>query len=166
KTIHRLLEFEPALGGFRRDAHNPLDADLLVVDEASMVDVSLMYALLKAVPPAACLVLVGDVDQLPSVGPGLVLGDVIGSKAVPVVRLTEIFRQAGKSWIVRAAHAVRQGEMPESAPAGQGDFYFVQADSPEAVVGRIITMVRERIPKRFGLDPFRDVQVLTPMNVS
>ena len=166
RTIHRLLEFDPH-GGFRRDQHNPLDVDLLVVDEASMVDVALMYSLLKAVPSRACLVLVGDVDQLPSVGPGLVLGDVIASGGVPVVRLTEIFRQAGKSWIVRAAHAVRQGELPESAPAGgDGDFYFVEAQSPEAVTERILAMVRERIPKRFGLDPLRDVQVLTPMNRS
>jgi exodeoxyribonuclease V alpha subunit len=112
------------------------------------------------------VVLVGDVDQLPSVGPGTVLADVIASRAVPVVRLTEIFRQAGKSWIVRAAHGVREGRLPESAPAGQGDFYFVEANDPEVILERIITMVRERIPSRFGLDPFRDVQVLTPMNGS
>jgi exodeoxyribonuclease V alpha subunit len=164
KTIHRLLEFEPALGGFKRDAHNPLDLDLLVVDEASMVDVVLMNHLLRAVPPHACVVLVGDVDQLPSVGPGRVLADLIESRAVPVVRLTEIFRQAGQSWIVRAAHAVKHGEMPEAAPAGQGDFYFVEASSPQTVIDRIVTMLRERIPARFGLDPVRDVQVLTPMN--
>jgi exodeoxyribonuclease V alpha subunit len=166
KTIHRLLEFDPALGGFKRDAVKPLDLDLLVVDEASMVDVVLMYQLLKAVPPHACLVLVGDVDQLPSVGPGTVLADLIASGEVPVVRLTEIFRQAGQSWIVRAAHAVKQGELPESAPPGNGDFYFVEAGSPEAVMDRIIAMVRDRIPAKFGLDPFRDVQVLTPMNRS
>ncbi len=164
KTIHRLLEFDPALGGFKRDGNNPLDLDLLVVDEASMVDVVLMNRLLQAVPKRACLVLVGDVDQLPSVGPGMVLADTIASGVVPVVRLTEIFRQAGQSWIVRAAHAVRQGEVPESAPPGQGDFYFIEAPTPEAVTDRIITMLRERIPKAFGLDPFRDVQVLTPMN--
>jgi len=166
KTIHRLLEFDPALGGFKRDAANPLDLDLLVVDETSMVDVALMYQLLRAVPRRACLVLVGDVDQLPSVGPGAVLADVIASGAVPVVRLTEIFRQAGRSLIVRAAHAVRRGEIPESAAPGQGDFYFVEANEPSAAVERIVAMVRERIPKRFGLDPFRDVQVLTPMNRS
>ena len=131
-----------------------------------MVDVVLMNQLLRAVPPWACLVLVGDVDQLPSVGPGTVLADVIASQAVPVVRLTEIFRQAGQSWIVRAAHAVNAGELPESAPAGQGDFYFVEAETPEAILDRIVQMVRERIPARFGLDPFRDVQVLTPMNRS
>jgi exodeoxyribonuclease V alpha subunit len=166
KTIHRLLEFEPALGGFRRDAAQPLDLDLLVVDEASMVDVVLMHQLLRAVPAHACVVLVGDVDQLPSVGPGLVLADLIASKTVPVVRLTEIFRQAGQSWIVRAAHAIRHGELPESAPAGQGDFYFVEANTPDAVIERILAMVRQRIPARFGLDPLRDVQVLTPMNRS
>jgi exodeoxyribonuclease V alpha subunit len=166
KTIHRLLEFDPALGGFKRTRENPLEVDLLLVDEASMVDVVLMNQLLRAVPPWACLVLVGDVDQLPSVGPGTVLADIIASRAVPVVRLTEIFRQAGQSWIVRAAHHVNHGELPESAPAGQGDFYFVEANTPEAILERIITLVRERIPARFGLDPFRDIQVLTPMNRS
>jgi exodeoxyribonuclease V alpha subunit len=164
KTIHRLLEADPALGGFKRTAVNPLDLDLLVVDEASMVDVSLMYQLVRAVPRRACLVLVGDVDQLPSVGPGTVLADLIGSGVVPVVRLTEIFRQAGQSWIVRAAHAIQRGELPESAPAGGGgDFYFVEADTPAAAVDRILTLVRERIPRRFGLDALADVQVLTPM---
>ncbi|HKI37562.1 MAG TPA: ATP-dependent RecD-like DNA helicase [Gemmataceae bacterium] len=166
KTIHRLLAFDPALGGFKHDRDRPLDLDLLVVDEASMVDVALMNKLAQAVPRHACLVIVGDVDQLPSVGPGTVLGDVIASGVVPVVRLTEIFRQAGASWIVRAAHAVNGGEMPESAPAGQGDFYFVEADDPQTILDRIVTMVRDRIPARFGLDPFRDVQVLTPMNRS
>jgi exodeoxyribonuclease V alpha subunit len=166
KTIHRLLEFDPALGGFKHDRGRPLDLDLLVIDEASMVDVALMNKLAQAVPRHACLVLVGDVDQLPSVGPGTVLADVIASSVVPVVRLTEIFRQAEASWIVRAAHAVNAGEMPESAPAGQGDFYFVEADDPPTILDRIVTMIRDRIPARFGLDPFRDVQVLTPMNRS
>jgi exodeoxyribonuclease V alpha subunit len=166
RTIHRLLEFDPALGGFKRDRNQPLDVDLVVVDEVSMVDVVLMNQLLRALPPRTCLVLVGDVDQLPSVGPGMVLADVIASRAVPVARLTEIFRQAGQSWIVRAAHRVNHGEEPESAPPGQGDFYFIEAATPEAVLDRIVTLVRERIPSRFGLDPFRDVQVLTPMNRS
>jgi exodeoxyribonuclease V alpha subunit len=166
RTIHRLLEFDAALGGFRRGSVEPLDLDLLVVDEASMVDVVLMYQLAKSVPAHACLILVGDGDQLPSVGPGRVLGDVIASGVVPVVRLTEIFRQAGRSWIVRAAHAINRGELPESAPPGQGDFYFVEAATPEQVTERIITMVRDRIPARFGLDPLRDVQILTPMNRS
>jgi exodeoxyribonuclease V alpha subunit len=161
-TIHRLLGFDPR-GGFARGREEPLDADLVVVDETSMVDVVLMNRLLQAVPEYACVVFVGDVDQLPSVGAGSVLTDLIESKTVPVARLTEIHRQAGSSWIVRAAHAVNRGEVPESAPVGgDGDFYFVEANEPEAVVGIIRQMVTERIPKKFGLDPFRDVQVLTP----
>jgi exodeoxyribonuclease V alpha subunit len=167
KTIHRLLEFDPAVGGFKRDRANHLDIDLLIVDETSMVDVVLMNQLLRAVPPWACVVLVGDVDQLPSVGPGTVLADLIASGAVPVVRLTEIFRQAGQSGIVRAAHLVNQGEVSDTGPpAGTSDFYFVEANTPEAVLDRIVTLVRDRIPARFGLDPLRDVQVLSPMNRS
>ncbi len=166
RTIHRLLEFDAALGGFRRGAAEPLDVDLLVVDEVSMVDVMLMNQLVRSVPAHACLVLVGDADQLPSIGPGRVLADVIASGVVPVVRLTEIFRQAERSWIVRAAHAINHGRLPESAPPGQGDFYFVEAATPEQVTERIVAMVSDRIPARFGLDPLRDVQVLTPMNRS
>ena len=166
KTIHRLLEFDPGLGTFKRDRDHPLDVDLLVVDEASMVDVALMNRLVQAIPRRACLVLVGDVDQLPSVGPGTVLADILCSDTVAVVRLTEIFRQAEQSWIVRGAHAVNQGQMPESAPAGQGDFYFIEAQTPEEILDRVITVVRDRIPARFGFDPFRDIQVLTPMNRS
>jgi exodeoxyribonuclease V alpha subunit len=164
KTIHRLLEFDAGFGGFKRDREHPLDYDLIVVDEASMVDIVLMNQLLRAVSPWACLVLVGDVDQLPSVGPGAVLGDVIASGTVPVVRLTEIFRQAGQSWIVRAAHAVNAGELPMSAPAAAGDFYVIEAETPEAIIDRLVQTVRDRIPARFGLDPVRDVQVLSPMN--
>jgi exodeoxyribonuclease V alpha subunit len=166
KTIHRLLEFDGGGRDFLRNRDNPLELDLLIVDEASMVDVVLMNQLLRAVPAEACLVLVGDVDQLPSVGPGTVLADLIGSGALPVVRLTEIFRQAEQSWIVRAAHQVNHGLLPESAPPARGDFYFVEADSPDAILDRILAMIRERIPARFGLDPVRDVQVLTPMNRS
>ncbi len=165
KTIHRLLEYDPGIGGFRRGKENPLDVDLLVVDETSMADVVLMNQLLRAVPPWACVVLVGDVDQLPSVGPGSVLKDLIESGTVAVVRLTHIHRQAGSSYIVRAAHAVNHGDEPESAPpGGKGDFYFVEADDENLVVDRIVEMVRTRIPARFGLDPFKDVQVLSPMN--
>jgi exodeoxyribonuclease V alpha subunit len=162
KTIHRLLEFDPGIGGFRRGKENPLDVDVLVVDEVSMVDVVLMNQLLRAVPPFASIVFVGDVDQLPSVGAGSVLADLIESKVLPVARLTEVHRQAGASWIVRAAHAVNHGEQPESAPAGKGDFYFVEADAPEAVIDRIRQAVTTRIPAAFGLDPLKDVQVLTP----
>jgi exodeoxyribonuclease V alpha subunit len=166
RTIHRLLEYNPGINGFKRDGRNPLRADLLVVDETSMVDVVLMHQLLLAVPSKACLLLVGDVDQLPSVGPGTVLADIIDSGAVPVVRLTEIFRQAGQSWIVRAAHRVKNGEIPETAPDKQGDFFLVEAETPDAVMDRIVTLVRDRIPARFKLNPFRDIQVLTPMNRS
>jgi exodeoxyribonuclease V alpha subunit len=165
RTIHRLLEFDAGLGGFRRGKENPLDLDLLVVDEMSMADVVLTNQLLRAVPPWACVLLVGDVDQLPSVGPGSVLLDLIESGTVAVVRLTQVHRQAEWSYIVRAAHAVNSGDEPESAPpGGKGDFYFVEADDDAAVVDKIVTMVKDRIPARFGLDPFRDVQVLAPMN--
>jgi exodeoxyribonuclease V alpha subunit len=166
KTIHRLLEFDPAAGGFKRDEEEPLQLDLLIVDEASMMDISLAHALLRAVPLNACVVFVGDVDQLPSVGPGTVLKDLIGSEVVPVVRLTEIFRQAEQSWIVRAAHRVNEGRLPESAPPNGGDFYFIEAEDPATVLDRILTVVHERIPARFGFDPFRDIQVLTPMHNS
>lgn len=166
KTIHRLLEFDAAAGGFRRGRENPLDVDLLVVDEVSMVDLTLMNRLLTAVPQSACVVFVGDRDQLPSVGAGSVLADLIDSGTVAVARLTEIHRQAGASHIVRAAHAVHAGELPESAPTPDGDFYFIEVDDPAQVLDRILTMVKERIPKKFGLDPLRDVQVLSPMNKS
>ena len=165
RTIHRLLEVDPRSGGFRRDADNPVDCDLLVVDEASMVDVLLMHALLKAVPDHAGLLIVGDIDQLPSVGPGQVLADVIASTAVPVVRLTEVFRQAAMSRIIVNAHRINQGGVPDLArPEAISDFYFVPADDPETAVPRILDLVRTRIPRRFGLDPIRDIQVLCPMN--
>ena len=166
KTIHRLLEVDPRTGGFKRTEANPLAADLVVVDETSMVDVLLMDALLRAVPRDAAVLLVGDVDQLPSVGPGQVLADVIGSGAVPVVRLTEVFRQAAESRIVLAAHRVNEGQMPAfaAAPDAPNDFFFIDADSPEDGVHKILQVVRERIPQRFGFDPIADVQVLCPMN--
>ena len=165
KTIHRLLEVDPKGGGFKRGDDNPLDCDLLVVDETSMVDVMLMQALMKAVPDKSALLLVGDIDQLPSVGPGQVLADVISSGAVPVVRLTEVFRQAAQSRIITSAHRINQGTIPDlSPPEAESDFYFVQADDPESAVGRIIELVKTRIPRRFGFDPIRDVQVLCPMN--
>jgi exodeoxyribonuclease V alpha subunit len=165
KTIHRLLEVDPGGGGFKRGDNNPLDCDLLVVDETSMVDVMLMQALVRAVPDRAALLIVGDIDQLPSVGPGQVLADVISSGAVPVVRLTEVFRQAAQSRIITSAHRINQGTIPDLSPPGvDSDFYFVQADDPETAVSRIIELVKTRIPKRFGLDPIRDIQVLCPMN--
>ncbi|CAO3436177.1 SF1B family DNA helicase RecD2 [Azospirillum doebereinerae] len=165
KTVHRLLETDPANCGFKRGAEAPLDCDLLVVDETSMVDVPLMAALLRALPRQAALLLVGDVDQLPSVGAGQVLADIIGSGAVPVARLTEIFRQAAESWIVTNAHRVNAGRMPdlEVPKDGETDFYFVAADDPETGARKVVEIVRDRIPRRFGLDAVRDVQVLAPM---
>jgi exodeoxyribonuclease V alpha subunit len=137
----------------------------LVVDETSMVDVMLMQALLKAVPDHAALLIVGDIDQLPSVGPGQVLADIITSNAVPVMRLTEVFRQAAQSRIITSAHKINQGSIPDlSRPEGDSDFYFVRADDPETAVGRIVELVKTRIPQRFGLDPIREIQVLCPMN--
>ena len=164
RTIHRLLEADPGTGGFKRGEAHPLDCDLLVVDEASMVDVPLMRALLLALPDTAALLLVGDVDQLPSVGPGQVLADVIASGAVPVVRLTEVFRQAAQSRIITNAHRINQGQMPELTAPDGSDFYFVEASEPEDAVRKLLAVVRDRVPARFGLDPVRDVQVLCPMN--
>lgn len=165
KTIHRLLEIDPKTGGFRRTEENPLECELLVVDETSMVDVLLMNALIKAVPPGAAVIFVGDVDQLPSVGPGQVLSDIITSRAVPVVHLTEVFRQAATSRIIQSAHRINAGQLPELVrPEGDTDFYFVPADTPDLAVERLIDVVRERIPRRFGVDPVRDIQVLCPMN--
>ena len=165
KTIHRLLEVDPRGGGFKRDSDYRLDCDLLVVDETSMVDVMLMHALMKAVPDDAALLIIGDIDQLPSVGPGQVLADVIASRAVPVVRLTEVFRQAAQSRIITSAHKVNQGSIPDlSNPERDSDFYFVQADDPETAVQRIVDLVKTRIPQRFGLNAIRDIQVLCPMN--
>ena len=165
RTIHRLLEVDPKAGGFKRNDENPLDCDLLVLDEASMVDVMLMHALTKAVSESAGLLIVGDIDQLPSVGPGQVLADIIASGVIPVVRLTEVFRQAAASRVIVSAHRVNQGKLPDlSKPDESSDFYFVQANDPETAVARIVELVKRRIPKRFGLDPIRDVQVLCPMN--
>ena len=164
RTIHRLLEADPSNGGFKRDETNPLSCDLLIVDEMSMVDVPLMRALLRAIPDEAALLLVGDVDQLPSVGPGQVLADIIASDSAPVVRLTEVFRQAAESQIIVNAHRINRGLMPELTPQEGSDFFFVDAADAEDGVGKLLAVVQRRIPARFGLDPVRDVQVLCPMN--
>jgi len=167
KTVHRLLEFDPATGDFRRNPSHPLSGDLFVMDETSMVDTMLAHQFFRAVPSSACVVLVGDVDQLPAVGPGSVLADLIRCRAVPVVRLTEVFRQAAASRIISAAYAINCGRVPDlTAPDELGDFYFVEADEPEAIRDRILRLVRERIPQRFGLNPRADIQVLSPMNRS
>jgi exodeoxyribonuclease V alpha subunit len=164
RTIHRLLETDPRTGNFRRNEENALDCDLLVVDETSMVDVPLMRALLRALPDRAALLLVGDVDQLPSVGPGQVLADVIASGAMPVVRLTEVFRQAAESRIIVNAHRINQGLMPSLTPIEGGDFYFVNAADAEEGIQKLLAIVQERIPRRFGFDPIGGIQVLCPMN--
>lgn len=162
-TIHRLLEFLPT-GGFKRGSRHPLDTDLVVVDEFSMVDVPLMASLCRALPAGCSLVLVGDPDQLPSVGPGAVLADVLASGAVPSVSLTEIFRQSEASRIVRAAHEVRHGRLPEEAQEKGSDFAFLHREEPEEIAALVLRLVREEIPRRLGLDPVRDVQVLAPMH--
>ena len=165
KTIHRLLEFDPKSFGFKRGEESPLECDFLVVDESSMVDVMLMQSLLKAVPNGAALLIVGDIDQLPSVGPGQVLADIIASNAVPVVRLMEVFRQAARSRIITVAHQINRGRIPDLGKVGgETDFYFVPATDPEEAVQRIINLVAKHIPRKFALDPIRDVQVLCPMN--
>ena len=163
-TIHRLLEFQPRAGGFQRTREHPLEADLVVIDEASMIDTPLFAAVLDALRPGAQLVLVGDIDQLPSVGPGAVLADVIASGAVTVIRLTEIFRQAAQSRIVVSAHRINRGEMPDLDAAPGADFFFIARDEPAAARATIVELVAERIPARFGLDPIADVQVLAPMH--
>jgi exodeoxyribonuclease V alpha subunit len=171
QTIHRLLEWGRSgrgrdAGGFARDASHPLEGDLLVVDEASMLDLPLARSLLAAVPTGAGVVLVGDVDQLPSVGPGQVLEDLIRSGAAPVARLTEVFRQAEGSGIVENAYRILRGELPVGAARAEdrADFYIVRAEQPERARDLVVRMCRERIPQAFGLDPLRDVQVLSPMH--
>ena len=164
KTLHRLLDFRPGDGRFRRDQDNPLDADAVIVDETSMVDILLMYHLLKAVPRRASLLLVGDVDQLPSVGPGNVLRDILDSGIVPSVFLADIFRQGERSQIIEQAHRINHGMMPRSFNDRSSDFYVATTDDPERAAELVVQICAERIPKRFGLNPLTDVQVLCPMN--
>jgi exodeoxyribonuclease V alpha subunit len=165
KTIHRLLEFQAASGGFTRNATRPLECDLLVTDEASMIDVPLMHKLIQALPERAHFLIVGDVDQLPSVGPGTALADMIRSKAVRVVHLKEIFRQAASSRIVISAHSINAGKMPEISPPGEeSDFFFIEREEPESIQSTILQLVRERIPGKLGFDPILNLQLLCPMN--
>jgi exodeoxyribonuclease V alpha subunit len=167
KTIHRLLEFSPQNNaGFRRNEENPLDADLVVIDESSMVDTVLMHHLLKAVPKEATLILVGDVDQLPSVGAGNVLRDIIDSGAVPCIRLNEIFRQARESLIIVNAHKINNGDMPVTHADREGhqDFYFIQQEEPEKVLEKILELCSKKVREKFGFDSLNDIQVLTPMH--
>ena len=163
RTIHRLLEFAPREGGFRRGQDLPLEAEAVIVDESSMIDISLMNALLRAVPDVARLVLVGDADQLPSVGPGNVLGDVIDSEAVPVARLRHIFRQAADNLIVTNAHRINGGEWPRIDNRADSGFYFVEEDDPARAAERLVDLVARRLPQGRDLDPMGQIQVLTPM---
>ena len=165
KTIHRLLEVQPGTGSYGRNEGNPLDCDLLVVDEVSMVDVTLMSHLLRALPQKASLLLVGDIDQLPSVGPGMVLQHLIESKVMPVVRLTEVFRQALHSRIITNAHRINQGYLPEIPEKGsESDFFVVDREEPDQIAATLVEMVKQRIPAKFHFDAIRDIQVLCPMN--
>ena len=168
-TLHRLLEFQPRTASFDRSASRPLEVDIVIVDEASMIDIALARALLVALPATAQLVLVGDIDQLPSVGPGAFLADVIASEAATVVELSEIFRQAAASRIVVAAHRINRGAVPDlQAPRGEdparSDFYFVAREEPASARDTVVELAAERIPARFGFDPAYDVQVLSPMH--
>ncbi len=165
KTIHRLLEYSFTKGGFQKNEEKPLNCDLLILDEASMIDTILMYHLIKAIPTFATVILVGDVNQLPSVGAGYVLNDIIASGTVPVVALNEIFRQARESRIIVNAHNINNGIVPTfENDMPDNDFYFIQQEDPEKVLEIILELTKERIPGRFGLDPVDDIQVLTPMH--
>jgi exodeoxyribonuclease V alpha subunit len=166
KTIHRLLEFDPSQMQFKRNEEWPLEAEVVIIDEASMIDVVLANSLFKAIPPDSQLILVGDVDQLPSVGPGTVLRDLIDSGAVPVARLTQVFRQAAESLIVQNAHRINRGEFPRLVKPGEqkSDCYFIETEDPDEMVELIVKSVAKSMPRRFGYDPMKDIQVLAPMN--
>jgi len=166
KTVHRLLEFDPSVRGFRKGKEDPIEAEVLVLDEASMLDLPLFHSVLNALSEKAQLILVGDSDQLPSVGPGNVLSDLIQSGVVPKVHLSQIFRQAGESQIVQGAHEINRGEFPAIMAPGEGksDFYFMEAEEPEEVVSLILKFVSEWIPKHFHFSPREEIQILSPMN--
>jgi len=166
-TLHRLLEWNPREGGFQRNARNPLETDVVVVDEVSMIDVLLAHHLAQAIPLTATLLLVGDADQLPSVGPGTVLKDLLAVPEIPAVRLTTIFRQAAQSRIVSNAHRVNRGEFPDlsvTASDQRQDFFFIAEDDPPKIQDLIVDLARRRLPSKYGLDPLADIQVLTPMH--
>ena len=162
-TIHSLLEYDFQKGGFKKNRENPLACDLLIVDEASMLDLSLLYSLLKALPDKAKLVLVGDVHQLPSVGPGSVLKDLIASRKLPVVSLTQIFRQAAGSSIIQNAHRIQQGKLPAFQSAPHADFFFIEEKEPEKLATLLLELVQDRLPRRYGFDPMKEIQLLSPM---
>jgi exodeoxyribonuclease V alpha subunit len=162
-----MLSYDFKTGTFRKNEENPLNADLVIADEASMIDLFLMYHLVRAVPATATMILVGDINQLPAVGPGNVLRDLIDSGQIPTVYLTEIFRQASESLIIVNAHRINQGLFPRLVRPNSGnlsDFYLIEQDDPERVAAPITELCRKRIPERFSLDPFSQIQVLTPMH--
>jgi exodeoxyribonuclease V alpha subunit len=162
KTVHRLLEYNPKDGMFRRNNRNPLDYDVVVIDEASMLDIMLAASLLDAIRQTSTLVLVGDVDQLPPVGPGTFLRDVIDARCLPVSRLTHIFRQEEGAGIVENAHMINAGEFPLFSKA-EGDFYLIEERDPAEVANKIVDLCERRLPAKFGFDRVRDIQVLCPM---
>ena len=161
KTIHRLLECKPP-EGYQKNEENPLEGDVLIVDECSMIDIVLMNSLLKATPPTMRLIMVGDIDQLPSVGAGNVLRDIIDSEAFPVVRLTRIFRQAQTSRIIMNAHRINEGKMPDISNGRDTDFFFMENEDAEASVPQIVKLVQENLPKYYHVEPSQ-IQVSTPM---
>jgi exodeoxyribonuclease V alpha subunit len=162
-TIHSLLQYDFGTGGFKRGHDLPLECDLIIVDEASMIDTFLMYHLLKAIPDHARIVLVGDINQLPSVGPGNVLKDLIESSQFPVTILKEIFRQAKGSKIITNAHMINEGLFPDLTADSEGDFFFISAEEPEQMLSKIIELLTTRLPKKYHLDPIDQIQVLAPM---
>lgn len=163
QTIHSLLEFDFRAGGFKRNHDNPLPCDLIIVDEASMIDTMLMYSLLKAIPSHARVIFVGDINQLPSVGPGNVLKDFIASHAISVTTLTEIYRQAAGSQIITNAHRINNGEFPNTRTQSDSDFFFIEALEPQEVQENILSLVAKRLPNKYGFDPISEIQVLSPM---
>jgi exodeoxyribonuclease V alpha subunit len=166
RTIHRMLEFDPSEMRFKRNDVWPLEADVVIIDESSMIDIVLANSLIKAIDERSQLIMVGDADQLPSVGPGAFLQDLISSGVAPVARLTQIFRQASRSLIVQNAHQINRGEFPRLVKPGEErcDCYFVEAEEPDDVVRMIVNSVSKSLPNRFGYDPLKDIQTLSPMN--
>jgi exodeoxyribonuclease V alpha subunit len=163
KTIHRTLSYDPWIHEFRHNQLNYLDVDFILIDEASMVDIQLANALLQAIPPHAALVIIGDIDQLPSIGPGQFLKDLINSAVIPVVTLSQIFRQAAASQIIQIAHKINSGEFPDLTPHRHSDFFFLEVATPNEVVKTIIDLLQHRLPSAYSFNPLRDIQVLTPM---
>ena len=163
KTIHRLLEFSPQINAFKRNRQNPLDTDVVIVDETSMVDLVLMNRLMQAIRPSASLILIGDVDQLPSVGAGNVLKSLIDSRRIPVIQLTEIFRQAQESMIVMNAHRINKGDFPELTGDADRNFFFMEEDDPEEIVELVCSLIADRLPQHYDYHPIDDIQLLCPM---